>query len=148
MLHNDRMLPISERFFRVTIIVDVKVCIGDKSLRKYMQQYIINQWAKNNNDTCGNKTCINAMLLQSYFNKWRISQIYKLDKLYINSSSIRILQRSKNYFIEYKNQAFPNNSHNFFWDGLRDHIECSLLGSGSPSHNSGYKSTRLCPYSC
>ena len=26
-------------------------------------------------------------------------------------TSTRLLQRSKNYFIEYKNQAFPNNSH-------------------------------------
>ena len=39
--------------------------------------------------------------------------IRKLDKLYINSASIRILQRSKNYFIQYKNQIFPNNSHIF-----------------------------------
>ena len=37
--------------------------------------------------------------------------MFKLDKLYINSASTRILQISKNYFIEYKNQIFSNNSH-------------------------------------
>ena len=35
----------------------------------------------------------------------------KIDKLYINSDSTRLLQISKNYFIEYNNQIFPNNSH-------------------------------------
>ena len=51
------------------------------------------------------------MLLQSDLNKWRLSKLAKLDRLYINSASTRLLQRSKNYFIEYKNQVFPNNSH-------------------------------------
>ena len=32
-----------------------------------------------------------------------------------------------------------------FWDGLCDPIACSLLGGGVPSHNSGYKVTRLFP---
>ena len=50
------------------------------------------------------------MLLQLDLNKWRLSQLAKLDKLYINYSSTRLLQRSKDYFIEYKNQVFPNNS--------------------------------------
>ena len=36
----------------------------------------------------------------------------------------------------------------FLWAGLRDPIACSLLSGGSPSHNSGYKSTRLCPSLC
>ena len=35
----------------------------------------------------------------------------KLDKLYINYASTRLLQRSKIDFIEYNNQIFPNNSH-------------------------------------
>ena len=35
----------------------------------------------------------------------------------------------------------------FFWAGFRDPIACSLLGSGIPAHNSGYKFTKLCPYS-
>ena len=33
----------------------------------------------------------------------------------------------------------------FFRVGLHDPIACSLLGSGIPSQNSGYKSTRLYP---
>ena len=48
------------------------------------------------------------MLLQSDLNKWRLSKLEKLDKLYINYSSTRILQRSKIDFIEYNNQMFPN----------------------------------------
>ena len=35
------------------------------------------------------------MLLQSNLNKWRLSQLAKIDKLYINSVSTRILQKSK-----------------------------------------------------
>ena len=35
----------------------------------------------------------------------------KLDKLYINYASNRILQRYKNDFIEYQNQILPNYSH-------------------------------------
>ena len=33
----------------------------------------------------------------------------------------------------------------FFCTGLRDPIACSLLGGGSPSQNSGYNITILCP---
>ena len=51
------------------------------------------------------------MFLQSDLNKWRISQLAKLDNLYIISASTRLLQISKNYFIQYKNETFPNNSH-------------------------------------
>ena len=51
------------------------------------------------------------MLLQSYLNEWRLSKFAKLDKLYINYASTRLLQRFKNGFIEYKNQIFPNKSH-------------------------------------
>ena len=40
-----------------------------------------------------------------------VTTIGKLDKLYINYASKRLLKRSKNYFIEYKNQISPNNSH-------------------------------------
>ena len=43
------------------------------------------------NITCGCETCISAMLLQSDHNKWRISQLSKLDKLYINHASTRLL---------------------------------------------------------
>ena len=51
------------------------------------------------------------MLLQSDINKWRLLQLAKLDKLYINSAPTKLLQISKNYFIEYQNKTFPNNSH-------------------------------------
>ena len=51
------------------------------------------------------------MLIQSNINKWRLLQLAKLDKLYINSASTRILQISNIDFIEYKNKIFPNNSH-------------------------------------
>ena len=51
------------------------------------------------------------MLLRSDLNKWRLSQLATLDKLYINSASTRLLQRSKHDFVEYKNQILPNNSH-------------------------------------
>ena len=51
------------------------------------------------------------MLLQSDPNPWIISQVAKLDKLYINYASTRILERFKNDFIEYKKQIFRNDSH-------------------------------------
>ena len=40
-----------------------------------------------------------------------LSQLVKLDKLYIISTSTKLLQRSKHDFISYNNQIFPNNSH-------------------------------------
>ena len=40
-----------------------------------------------------------------------LSQLTKLDKLYNNSPSARLLQGCKIDFIEYKNQIFPNNPH-------------------------------------
>ena len=51
------------------------------------------------------------MLLQSYSNKREVITIGKIDKLYRHSESTILLQRSKNYFIEYNNKIFPNNSH-------------------------------------
>ena len=57
------------------------------------------------------KTYISAMVIQSDLNKWRLSQLAKFDRLYINSVSTRISKKSKNDFIEYKNLMFPNNSH-------------------------------------
>ena len=64
-----------------------------------------------NKITCGCETFTSEMLLQSDLNKWMLSQLVKLDKLYINSASTRLLQISKHYFVEYNNQIFPNNSH-------------------------------------
>ena len=60
---------------------------------------------------CVCETCISAMLLQSDFNKWSLSQLAKLDKLYIHSTSTRVLQRYKHDLIEYNNQIFPNKSY-------------------------------------
>ena len=51
------------------------------------------------------------MLLHSGLNEWRISQLEKLDMLYNNYASSRILERSKNDFILYKNEIFPKISH-------------------------------------
>ena len=64
-----------------------------------------------NKITCVWKTCISVMLLETYLNKWKIPQVYKLYKLYINYVSTLILQISKNDFIENKNKIFPNNLH-------------------------------------
>ena len=54
------------------------------------------------------QTFISAMLLQSDINKERLPQLAKLDKLYIDSESTELLQRSKIYFIECKNQQSQN----------------------------------------
>ena len=51
------------------------------------------------------------MFIQSDLNKWRLSQLSKLDKLYISSASTRLKKNLKHDFIEYNNQIFPNNSH-------------------------------------
>ena len=53
------------------------------------------------------QVCISAMLLRSDMNKWRLSQFEKIDNLYINSASNRLLQIYKIDLIEYKNQIFP-----------------------------------------
>ena len=59
----------------------------------------------NRNDIlCGCETCISAMLLQSDINKWRLRKLAKLDKLYINSVSDILLQRSNIYYVEYNDE--------------------------------------------
>ena len=80
------------------------------SLRKYTTKYI-KPTRNRNKITRGWKTCINSVLVQLDINKWRLLKLAKLDKLYINSASNRLLQRSKIDLIEYKNQIFPNDSH-------------------------------------
>ena len=104
------MLPISEGDFSCSRPIDGKVCIGDTLLRKYTPKYI-KPASNRNRIACGCKTCIIAMLIQPDLNKWRILKLEKLDKLYINSASNRLLQISKNNFIEDKNKIFPNISH-------------------------------------
>ena len=100
-LHNDMIFPSSEGVFSGAIPVDGNIYIGDTSVRKYMPKYI-KPMSNRNNITCGWETCISAMLLKSDLDKWIISQLSKLDKLYINSASTKILEISKNNFIEYK----------------------------------------------
>ena len=62
-----------------------------------------------NNITCGCETCIIAMLFRSNLNKWSLSKLDKLDTLYINSTSTRLLKISKIIFIKYRNKIFTNN---------------------------------------
>ena len=84
------ILSIFEGSFYGARTVDGKLCIGATSLSKYMKKFIkpmINRYKI----ICGFETCIIAMLLQSDLNKWRIPQLAKLDKLYINSASNRLL---------------------------------------------------------
>ena len=60
----------------------------------------------------------------------------KLEKLYINGASTRILQRTKIDDMEYKNQTFPNNLH--------IHIRaCDAISSyHCPNSNSGSKTPK------
>ena len=108
-LHNDIILPIYQGFFCART-GNGKLFIVDASIMKYILKYI-KPMRKRNSITCECNTCINAILLPSYINKWILSQLEKLDKLYINSVSTRLLQRSKIYLIQYNNQIFRNNSH-------------------------------------
>ena len=103
------ILPNSEVGFSCARTIDGNIFIGDTSLRKYMPKYI-KPTRNRNKITCGWETCISAMLLWSDLNKWILSQLTKLDKLYINSASTRLLERSRNDFIEYKKQIFTDYS--------------------------------------
>ena len=62
----------------------------------------------------------------------------KLDKLYINSVSTRLLQISKNNFIEYKNKIFPNNLHRHFtayYSASSYHCPSPITGSNIPKRD-------------
>ena len=61
---------------------------------------IIKPMSNRNNITFGCENFTSDMLLKSDLNKWRIPKLAKLDKLYINYASTRLLQRSKNYLIQ------------------------------------------------
>ena len=87
------------------------------------------------NITRGCEICISAMFLQSDLNKWWLTLLEKLDKLYINSGSTRLLQRSKIDYIEYNNQIFPSNSHKYLraFDYLSSyHFPYPIAGSKIP----------------
>ena len=82
-IHNNLILPIFQGSFFGAIKEYSKVCIADTHLSKYMQKYIkpiINR----SNITCGCEICISYVLLQLNLNKWWLSKLAKLDKLYIN----------------------------------------------------------------
>ena len=85
------------RFFG-EITVDVRLCIVDTSLSKYMTKYI-KPMSNRNYIAYGYETCISSMLLKSDLNQWKLSQITKPDKLYINYESTRLLQRYNIGFI-------------------------------------------------
>ena len=83
----------------VEITVDGEVYIGDTSLRKYMSKYT-KPMININKITFGWFFYINAILLQSDLNKYRLSQLARFDKLYNNYASTRLLQSYKNNLIE------------------------------------------------
>ena len=101
-----------------------------------------------NKITRGCETCISFMLLQPDLNKWRISQLDELDKLYINSTPTRLLERPQNDFIEYTKQIFPNDSHIHLraCDYASSH-HCSypLTGSNSPKWDCIFNCCYDCP---
>ena len=109
-LHNYMMLSISQGGLFGSRNVDGELCICNMSLREYIPKYI-KPICNRNKITCGCETCISYMLLKSDINKCILSRLAKLDKLYINSAFTILLQISKNYFIEYNTQVFPNNLH-------------------------------------
>ena len=80
------ILQTPQRDFAGTRTMDDKVCIGHTSINKYMPKYI-KPMRNRNNITCGCDEYISAMLLQSDLNKCTLSQLEKLDKLYINYAS-------------------------------------------------------------
>ena len=74
------------------------MCIGDTYLIKYTPKYR-NPMIKINRITCGCETFISAMFLSSDLNIWWLTQLAKLDQLYINNESTSILQISNIYYI-------------------------------------------------
>ena len=94
------ILPSSKTGIYGSRKVDGNICIGDTSLSKYMPKYI-KPMININNITWGCKTCISSMLLKLNINKLIISKWAKLDKLYINYTSARLLEIFKNKFIAY-----------------------------------------------
>ena len=67
-LHNDMILPIYQWGLFGARNEYGKVCIGDKSLIKYIPKHI-KPTSIINNITCGYETCISAMLFQYDWNK-------------------------------------------------------------------------------
>ena len=76
-IHNDNILPILQGDSFGARIVDNKLFIGYAWLRSYMPKYI-KPTSNRNKITCEYKTCLIAMLFQSYLNKGRWSKFPKL----------------------------------------------------------------------
>ena len=98
-MHNDIILPFFQGGFYGDRNEYDRVCIGYMSLRKYIPKHI-KLTSNTDNIIFVCETCISAMLLQSDLNKWRLSQLSKLEKLFINTSPTRLLEISKKYYIE------------------------------------------------
>ena len=71
-LHNDMILPIFQGYFLLQYLLMEKYLLETRLLGS-TRQNIKKPMSKNNNITCGCKTCISAMLLQSNLSKWRLS---------------------------------------------------------------------------
>ena len=67
-MHNDIIFPFFQGGFYGAKNEDEKVCIGDKSLIKYIPKHI-KPTSILNKITCGYETCIIAMLFQYDWNK-------------------------------------------------------------------------------
>ena len=80
------ILPIYQGGFFGAKNADIKLFIVDTSLSNYMPKYI-KPMRNINNITCVWETCISAMLIQLYLKKEMLSQLSKLDKLYIHFAS-------------------------------------------------------------
>ena len=49
-----------------------------------------------NKITCGCKTCISFMFIQSGFNKWGLTHLANFENLYLNAASTRLLKYQRN----------------------------------------------------
>ena len=79
-------------FFTKSALVGTPSII-DNYPRNYIPKHI-KPMSTINKITCGLETCTSTMLLKNDLNKWRLTQLSKLDKLYINDASTRLLQIS------------------------------------------------------
>ena len=88
--YNDIILLVSQSGFYGEINEDGKLFIEDTSLIKYMPKHV--KPMREKRSICGYETCISAILFQYDLNKWRLTQLEKLDKLYIHEASTRLLK--------------------------------------------------------
>ena len=87
--HTYLILPVTQGGLYGAHDNEGEICIGDKPIQKHLPKYvepIINR----NKIKCGCETCISSMLLQYKYNKWKLIQIYKFEKLFHNYAPTRI----------------------------------------------------------